>query len=305
MRRRLNIPDEVRNAIDLHVRERLAEVESRYWSAAEDEDTFTGHLGALLGTSERTVVANDRVWRWSIEYAKFRGRGKDATETALGADGIFEIRVHGVEVDGQKSLLFQAKMGPPGGAHAIEQALMMSNWREASVFLAYNDDGIRVHSIDTVLRGQAVAGQSTGVRFPEFFAGSFLACKVGDSDLRYDAKARTLHWRDEKKHRVAIRFPIPNRIRVSIKSPDQRGKHHRVISREEIGEHRMDSTAEERLGLDETFTLKQLSKAKREAALTFHPDLSQNLADPLRIILNRRMGEFNDAYATLKRTKKE
>lgn len=156
MKRQLAIPEEVRSAIEQHVLERLSEVQSRYWSAAEDEDTFTGQLGGLLGTSERKVFVNERPWSWSIGYTKFRGRGKDATEAVLGADGIFEIRVHGIEVEGQKSLLFQSKMGYPSGARAIGQALMMSNWREASVFLAYGSDGISVYPIDAVLRSQAV-----------------------------------------------------------------------------------------------------------------------------------------------------
>lgn len=111
MRRQLNIPLLVKQAIEAHVRKRMAEVEERFHSAAEDEDTFTGHLGALLGTSERQVLVDGQPWYWSIEYTKFRGRGKGATESYIGADGIFEIRVHGIEVAGRKSVLFQSKMG--------------------------------------------------------------------------------------------------------------------------------------------------------------------------------------------------
>lgn len=70
---------------------------------AEDEDTFTGHVGALLGCAERQTDVSGQTWRWRIEYSKFRGRGRDASETFLGADGIFEVRVTGPEVDGRKS----------------------------------------------------------------------------------------------------------------------------------------------------------------------------------------------------------
>jgi hypothetical protein len=305
MKRRLAIPVEVRDAIEQHVRKQLDEAESRYWSAAEDEDTFTGQLGALLATPERTIVADDRIWSWGIDYTKFRGRGKDATEAVLGADGIFEIRVNGIEIQAQKSLLFQSKMGYPSGKRAIEQALMMSNWREAAVFLAYNKEGVTTYSIDAVLRGETGTARPDGARFANFFNRSFLACKVGDSDLQYDAKSRTLEWRDENRNKVAVHFSIPHRIRVSVDSPNQHRKQYQVISPKEIGKHRMDSTPEDRLGLDEQFTLKQLTKAKREAALTFHPDLSQNLADPLKMILNQRMGEINAAYAELKAHKKD
>jgi hypothetical protein len=300
MRRRLNIPREVRDAIEVHVQERLAEVNARHWSAAEDEDTFTGHLGALLGTSEKTVIVNDQPWRWSIDYTKFRGRGLNATESALGADGIFEVRVHGIEIEGHKSVIFQAKMGEPSGRRAIEQALAMSNWREAAVFVSYDEDAITVYPIDSVIRGDL----SQNTSFVDFFNKSLLACRVGDSDLLYDAQARRLEWRDDKGRNVAIKFPIPHRLRVSVKSPFTRAPRYSLISANRIGDHRMDSSPEERLGVGENFTLKQLTTAKREAALTFHPDRRQDLADPLKNILNKRMAEVNDAFAYLKSKKR-
>src|SRR5580698_4137420 len=105
MRRSLYIPEPVRAAIEAHVRERLSEADQGFWSAAEDEDTYTGHLGALLRATERKVLVDGQAWHWSIEYTKFRGRGKRATESAVGADGIFEIRVRGTEIEGRKSVL--------------------------------------------------------------------------------------------------------------------------------------------------------------------------------------------------------
>jgi hypothetical protein len=86
VRRRLYIPPQVQRAIETHIARRLTEVQQRYWSASEDEDAFTGHLGALLGCSERRVRVDGRVWRWQIDYTKFRGKGGNATETSVGAD---------------------------------------------------------------------------------------------------------------------------------------------------------------------------------------------------------------------------
>lgn len=59
------------------------------------------------------------------------------------------------------------------------------------------------------------------------------------------------------------------------------------------------------MGLEDDFTPKQLIQAKRETALTFHPDRLQRLAEPLRVVLNTRMGEFNKAFAELKKRGKE
>lgn len=297
MRRRLNIPEPVWNAIEAHLHERIAEVQARFLSAAEDEDTFTGHLGALLGASERKVMVDGRAWYWSVEYTKFRGRGKDATETHLGADGIFEIRVHGTEVEGRKSVLFQSKFGEPNDNEAREQALRMSNWREASVFLSYEPQQILVYPIDEVLR----PANRRGVDFEDFFMRRFVGCTTGDSDLYYDAKARTLHWRDDQGIQVAVKFPIPRRLRVNILSPFQRPPSSTIIMPGEITEHRMDSTASDRLGLLSGFSTSDLTRAKRETALLYHPDRMPNLNDELKKISNRRMTEFNVAYAELKK----
>jgi hypothetical protein len=305
MRQRLHIPPKVRNAIETHVRKRFDEVHERYWSAAEDEDTFTGHLGALLGCSERRTDVGGQAWRWRIEYSKFRGRGPGASERFLGADGIFEIRITGPEVDGRKSILFQAKMESTLGIDALKQALALSNWREAAVFLTYTEPTISVYPIDAVLRTQIAGNLAMGMPFPDFFLGTFLGCKMGDSDLEYDPRNRFLQWRDDTGHRVGVQFAIPDRIRVSIKSPAAGSKRFQRIAPESIAEHRMDSTAQERMGLEDGFTPKQLAQAKREAALAFHPDRLQRLPEPLRNVLNARMGEFNKAFAELKKRRKE
>ncbi|HEY1499131.1 MAG TPA: J domain-containing protein [Acidobacteriaceae bacterium] len=273
----------------------MAEVEERYWSGAEDEDTFTGHLGALLGTSERKIMVSERPWRWSIEYTKFRGRGKDATERSVGADGIFEIRVHGIEFEGQKSLLFQSKMGDPHGSEPREQAIRLSNWREAAVFLSYTPAAIKVYSIDDVLGN----GGATGTAFADFFLDEYLACNVGDSDLHYDAKARTLRWRDEQGNSVAARFPVPRRLRISIQSPDTPQTSATLIRPEQISEHRMDGSARDRLGVKPHVSADVIKKAKRKIALLYHPDRFPNLADELKAVINRRMAEFNVAYQEL------
>ena len=299
MRRSFYIPEAVRAAIKAHVQERVAEAEERFYSAAEDEDTFTGHLGALLGAGERKVNVNGQAWYWKIEYAKFRGRGNDATEAKLGADGIFEIRLHSIEGGGQKSLLFQSKMGTPHGAEPKRQALKMSNWREAAVFLAYAPEGIRVSTLDQVMGDQA----ASGTRFSEYFIDEYLACHVGDSDLRYDARARTLHWRDEKGQSVAVKFSIPHRLRVDITSPYQANDGSLVIGAEEIDMHRMDSGPEQRLALPSNFSQADLKKAQRKAAMLYHPDRAPNFTDGLKAVMNKRMAEANDAVEVLRKSK--
>jgi hypothetical protein len=113
MAHRLYIPAQVLDAISGHISTAVEKAVQGFWSANEDEDTLTGHLGACLKTGTHTVdVTQDEIngpWKWSIDYSKFRGRGKNATESYLGADGILELSLDMGYRRDTKSLLFQAK----------------------------------------------------------------------------------------------------------------------------------------------------------------------------------------------------
>ena len=97
MRQRLYIPAQVKEAIAKHVETAVERARDGYSSAEEDEDTLTGDLGGNLRIRTQTVsVDQDQIrgeWKWGITYYKFRGRGRNATESMLGADGIFELTV--------------------------------------------------------------------------------------------------------------------------------------------------------------------------------------------------------------------
>jgi hypothetical protein len=82
-----------------------------YRFAQEDEDTVTGALGQALFSDDQAVIVNGAVYVWRTTYQKFRGRGPNASEHIIGADGIFQIEVRGGqrEMIFRKGLLFQAK----------------------------------------------------------------------------------------------------------------------------------------------------------------------------------------------------
>jgi len=93
---------------------------------------------------------------------------------------------------------------------------------------------------------------------------------------------------------------------VSVKHPSTGGDKFQPIQPEDIGEHRMGGTAEQRMGLGTAFTDKDFNKARREIAKTFHPDaLSAGLDDSLNSILHRRMTEFNHAFAEIRQRRKK
>jgi hypothetical protein len=83
-------------------------------------------------------------------------------------------------------------MGAPSGSRAFEQALVLSNWREAAVFLGYDEDAVKVYRLDDVIRSQGGMGSLQGPSLQSFFSEVFLACLVGDSDLAYITQSRML-----------------------------------------------------------------------------------------------------------------
>lgn len=116
MPRQIFMPAEVVDSIRGHLEAAIDRFVDSYWSGNEDEDALTGQLGFALRTGVHAVQAvQDQSelpgqWKWSIDCAKFRGRGKHATESLVGADGIIELRVMFGTRQEFKSLLFQSAL---------------------------------------------------------------------------------------------------------------------------------------------------------------------------------------------------
>jgi len=253
MPQRLYIPRQVLNSISEHINSAVELAVQGFWSANEDEDTLTGHLGACLRTRTHTVqVSDDEVngpWKWSMDYAKFRGRGKGATERYLGADGIFELNLDwGYRTD-TKSLLFQSKTEWDNSSELVEQSVLLSTWREAAVAINYTPTSFEAFSIDSVLSSRGVRMNARGaIPLQEALSEYFIQCKVGNTELRYDARQRRLYWRDNNGLVVGVQFSIPQRVRLSIESPAQKQKATAVdkeILPSEIHNHRMAVPLEE------------------------------------------------------------
>lgn len=303
----LYIPDEVL----LDIRERLASAMPSavdgFLSASEDEDSMTGHMGAHLKTPTRTVqVRQSEVngpWRWSLNYTKFRGRGPGATEKLIGADGIFEIHLESFGRVQTKALLFQAKMDWQRDKVLLGQAMLLSTWREAAVFLNYTPTVFEVFSIDSILRSRGVrADAKDALTLLEALSDYFLVCKVGSVDLKYDAVRRLLSWRDSKGIIVATQFSIPSRFRINITAPSYRpGKAlDKLILASEIHQHRLAATASELLTPLLTTATPEPKKHLQALSSAYHPDKLDPINTMFTDLANRRMQEFNAAYTELK-----
>lgn len=298
----LYIPSQVLDAISKHIADAVERAVDGFWSANEDEDTLTGHLGACLKIGVQTVhVTGDEIngpWKWSIDYAKFRGRGKNATESFLGADGIFELSLdHGFRTE-TKSLLFQSKTDWQSSPDLVEQSLVLSNWREAAIAVNYTPISFDAYSIDSVIASQGEKARAKdGLPLAVALGDYFIRCKIGNTELRYDARARRLYWRDINGLLVAVQFSIPQRIRLLVEAPARKNMQYvdKEILPEEVHQHRMAVDAEEVLTPILTTQNSDSKKVRRGLAMAYHPDRFANFSQFVRDIANHRMQEVNSA----------
>ena len=310
MRRRIYIPNEVRQSIKDHIQHAVENARDGYLSANEDEDTMTGHLGALLRIGKQSVsVSQSEIsgdWKWSIDYFKFRGRGPKATEKTIGADGVFELQLSIGAREEIKSLLFQSKMDLSRDKSLAEQCIRLSTWREAAFVVNYKHDAFEAFSIDDVIRSRGSRPKSS-TSLADYLCDNFVDCLVGDSDLLYDAKSRKLQWRTIDGEVVATSFSLTQRISVNVEAPKigrRDSKIDNVIPNGEIHNYRMEATEEEILSVSNQHTADELKAAMRSLSLVYHPDYSSTFDSLTQQILKRRMQEINKAYEEVKNRRK-
>lgn len=283
------IPDHVKQVILNHISEAVSKAVVAYPSAAEDEDALTGQLGFAL--RKRETLADG--WTWSIDYTKFRGRGLGAAEKVLGADGILEMRVHTIEGEQRKAALFQSKKEWKSDSKLLQQALLLSNWREAAFVLNFTSNTIETFDIDDIVRSGGMRSRvTTSQSFTEFIANTFFPCVIGNPDLLYDRQRRILTWRADTGERIGVPFVVRSLIRVNVNELQPLP---RLIKAEEVRDNRMFAAPTDILGVSATPTARDIKKAKQKLALTYHPDKFHDLEALYREIANRRMQEVNAA----------
>jgi hypothetical protein len=307
--RPLLIPDEVKKSITAHLSASMVRAVAGYLSANEDEDTLTGDLGASLRIgSQRVRVENVEIggtWTWSLTYYKFRGRGPKASESFLGADGIFELSVKwNEENEDKKSVLFQAKNSwINSDRDLLEECIKLSTWREAAFVLNYTPDNYEAFSIDEVLRTRGRRSLTRdGTSLSTFLSGDFLDCLIGDMELRYDAKARKLIWRAVSGELVETKFTIPHRFAIKITPPKRyrtQPSRYREIPNADVHNYRMWANEEDVLSLKIDHSEKDLNRARKQLAQIYHPDNYSDLDSLYQEIMTKRMQRINESHDVL------
>lgn len=315
-RRKLYIPEEVKQDIRKHLTAKYPLALEGFLSANEEEDTLTGDLGATLRIKNQKVfVQNSQIekpgeWTWGIDYHKFRGRGPGATENKLGADGVFELTLKiGTRVE-KKSLLFQSKIDWIDDPNLIKETIKLTTWREAAFILNFTSKDFEAIDLDSVIASRGKRSNSLIITpLDKYIGTTFLDCIVGDVDLKYDAVLRKLIWRTITGQIVATKFSIPHRIALQISAPNltygHKLRYDEEIPNEKIHDYRMDATEEEMLSLKANYSSSELRKARATKAVIYHSD-SHSFGDPiLDELMKRRMQEINAAHEKLKQKVKK
>jgi hypothetical protein len=315
----LYLPPEVVRAISAHVERAVKHAEAGYRSTQEEEDAITGDLGSALRTSEPQLVQVEGgnqpgTWRWEISYSKLRSKAKHSTESIVGADGVIELRIGTVEVDQQKSALFQAKnLRAIDMVHVrrndpnlADQCAKMSNWREAAFVIRYSPSGYAAYSIDDCLAaGGSVSDAAQGMPLARWIIDMFIACRVGHPELYYDKDLRRLYWvahdgQNKYPERwVWVDFKPKYLVHIDVRPPSWRRSGATKIKATQIAKNRLWYTPHDLFGMSAPFTREQLKKRLKQLRKAYHTDKNQSLDPTLKAMLNARFTEAKDAFEAL------
>jgi len=197
----------------------------RAWDVNQaNEDSLTGAAFAEFHTSRtRRVVANGQEYAWRVRAYKFGSGGLSSQERRTGADGIIEIEVlhHSTGNVEHKSLLVQAKKEWTGTDSRLVQQVerMESLVPGSSAAIDYGPrgySGVSGHDILQSHGNRRLLSDRQISPLGDFLADQFLTCHVGVQGLFYDPRRKQLHLPRQPNAPDAIRFMIPERLRIEI-----------------------------------------------------------------------------------------
>ena len=165
--------------------------------------------------------------------------------------------------------------------------------------LNFSPEEFEAVALDEVFRSAGTNDKELrGKPLDKFIGDDFLPCKVGDTELRFDARRQILRWRDMRGELVSTRFSIGKRVTFRIKAPNvDDGK---KIGNEDVYNHRMSASPQEILSIPAGHSQAEAKKALSALAKAYHTDLQMSLGDLELQLLNRRMQEINHAYDQVK-----
>ncbi|MFO0923522.1 MAG: hypothetical protein U0905_13655 [Pirellulales bacterium] len=160
---------------------------ARFYDAhSEDEDALTGAFAQEIIRELQGVKlpSGDEV---SVRHRKYRGRGQNADEIRLGADGFFEVEVkEGNTVKTTKSLPYQAKNDwKKTDKDLVKQCKKMhdSFGEGASIVVNYTKNGYEGYKTEDVIESGGKESESGSTSLGDMLGSQFLNCKIGKEGL--------------------------------------------------------------------------------------------------------------------------
>jgi hypothetical protein len=215
------IPASVFDSIRTHLRV-AAETAATGWEANQDEeDSLTGDLGRLLKTPHTVHInLNGQVWRWRVEYKKFRGRGEGAFEGRTGADGIIQIEATLRGITLFKGILFQAKKATRFRAAEVrEQITLIEKMAPGgSAVVLYDPAGYRaVKGTEFLNSEEGIVGNAVKRMLPlGSFFDDFLECKNGVRGMYYEAVRERLLLPSLDGEIRAVPLELRHRVKIEV-----------------------------------------------------------------------------------------
>ena len=204
------LPELVVRMLRDHYYAGVKKAEVRFRHHAADEDAVTGALGERLIEPQILIQADGQVYEWSTSYYKLRGRGPNAPEKHLGADGIFQLEVldqrrHYIV---RKGLLFQAKTDWNGrDARLVGQARELLEQSRSAIVIDYSRDGYSAIPATDVIEAEGFRERirpAADRTLAEVLGDEFVGCTRGDPGLYWEPERERLIFAGE---RVSDRIP--------------------------------------------------------------------------------------------------
>jgi hypothetical protein len=182
------IPDYISRQLSSHIRSQCKIAEAGWEFANQDEDSLTGDFFGKMRTNWQAM----NNYEWRFHYNKVRGRGKNAMEKTIGADGIITLHYRN-QITGSnyyKSLVFQAKK-ESNQIDLLQWNKMKKFFPNGNVIVSYGPSGYNCFTKDTTKHSSLC----------QIMATRFLSCSIGIEGLYYD--------------HVSNKFVRPNNIPVA------------------------------------------------------------------------------------------
>lgn len=172
----------------------------------EDEDSLLGHFLGNLITERQYFEQSNKKYEWEIIYNKFRGKGKDALESKIGADAIitFEIQDNVTNQKTIKSILFQAKKEGNRSGLKEQKNLMDKFAKNGNFIFTCGPKGYFAQ--DTL--------DAEKFRIGDFLADQFVACLIGIEGMFYDEVNKELITRNKIKTNYSIKDEIVIEVEI-------------------------------------------------------------------------------------------